>query len=94
MIGTPKRLRIAFCLNANLRAAMATTIVDNINLSIGMAAQDDRAATYGTGDIVSWIGNLAVMTNKDPGAAENTRHFQIEYRRISINRAVHAIRTY
>ena len=91
MIGAAEWLRVALSLDTDLCAPMAAAIMDDIDFAIAMATQDYRTAADCSSDIITCIGNFAVMANKHPGTTENVLHLQIKYRWIGVNRAMNAV---
>lgn len=50
-----------------------------------------RAQAHPKGPEAAAIGNLALVQQVDPGAAEDVGHLRLEHRRVDVRRTMHAI---
>src|SRR5580698_8906471 len=71
--------RVAFALTANQRATMAAAIDQRMHLAFPVTAENDRAASYGTGFEVARIFQLRSMANIDPATIEDRALFTFEH---------------
>ena len=92
MITAGEIVGVAGGLADNLRAPVSAAIVENINVAVLVADDDDGLAAHKRGEEIAGRLHLAFMADEQPGAAEQSLHFQFEYVRIGVNPAMDARR--
>src|ERR1700733_11818417 len=74
------------CFFAELRATMATHIVQCVDLTVGTAYHNDRGAQRLDDEIVTVHGDLADMPREHPMSPQEPLHLELEQLRIEVER--------
>src|SRR5262249_2372144 len=72
-------------------ATMGAPIIKRADFPLGVAYHDQRTQSQASGDKIIDLGDLALVREIGPGAAENLRHLRFEDRRISVDQPVRAV---
>src|SRR5262249_13400720 len=91
MVAAAKEAHVAGTIADDLGAAMAASIVEHADRSVGLAHHDDRFAANDGGEVVARVGDLAFVTDDHPGAPEDALHLEVEDRGIDVDRSMDAI---
>ncbi len=83
-----KRFAVALVPAAQGGAAMGAAIVQRADLAFGVAHDDQRPQAEPAGDEIVDVGDLALVRQIGPGAAENVGHLGFENRRIGVDQAM------
>ncbi len=89
VIAAGQSLRVAFAFVDHLGAAVGAAVEQHLHRAVAVARHDDRLAAEIRGDEVTRIGHLALVTDEQPGAAEDALHLQLEHIRIGIDAPMH-----
>jgi hypothetical protein len=73
-------------------AAVGALVVQDMELFVGTADDDDRLAPDLRAKIIARLAHLAFVADIDPGPAENALELKLEDRRIVVKRTMHRSR--
>ena len=91
MVGAIERARVAAVVGAQLRTAMRARIAHDVDAAIvGARHQHLVAAEVGAQEVVR-LGDLALVGDEQPGAAENPLHLELENARIGVEAPMHHV---
>src|SRR5437763_7688610 len=88
VIRTDEALGIAPALGTDHRAAMRATVRQYMD-PIVVAHNDDRLPSHAAREVVAGVRHLALVSQHQPGAAEDALELKPENRRVRVHRAMH-----
>src|SRR6185437_662332 len=92
VIAAAEELDVAVAVADDLGAAVTAAIVEDMHGAVAVPAHHHGLAADRRRQIIARLRHLAVVTDIDPGAAEDALHLELEDPRIDIDVAVDAIR--
>src|SRR5207247_9189369 len=91
VIRAHKAAGAAASLGAYDGAAMHAAVDQHAHRAVALARDDHRLAAHAGGEVIARRGDLAVVPEDQPGAAEDALHLEFEDRRIGVHRALHPV---
>ena len=83
--------RVALLEAAQRGAAMGAAVVQRADLALAVAHDDQRAQAHAPGDEVVVVGDLALVRQVGPGAAEDVGHLGLEHGGIGVDQPMRAV---